>query len=133
MATGVVSGAAALLLEEHPTWTPAQVKGALISTLDDVPGAGGVIDLYAALSANSTWSTSLARNTMIDPSTGLIDWARASFRRASFRDASGSNLTANWSRASFRCECGFTTSGDVDPQRVSFRRVSFRKTTDFEG
>ena len=40
MATGVVSGAAALLVEEHPTWTPAQVKGALMSTLDDVPGAG---------------------------------------------------------------------------------------------
>ena len=132
MATGIVSGAAALLVEEHPSWTPAQVKGALISTLDDVPGAGGVIDVYAALSANTTWWTSLARNTMIDPSTGLIDWARASFRRASFRDASGSNLTANWSRASFRCECGLTTSGDVDPQRVSFRRVSFRKTTDLD-
>jgi serine protease AprX len=133
MATGVVSGAAALLVEEHPTWTPAQVKGALMATLDDVPGAGGVIDVYDALSANTTWSTSLARNTMIDPSTGLIDWARASFRRASFRDASGSNLTASWSRASFRCECGFTTSGEVDPTRVSFRRVSFRKTTDLDG
>jgi subtilisin family serine protease len=126
-----VSGAAALLIEAHPNWTPAQVKGALMATLVDVPGAGGVIDVNAALDANATASVSLAPNTLIDPTSGLIDWTRASFRRASFRDASGSNLSASWSRASFRCDCGFTESGDVDPTRASFRRVSFRKTTDF--
>ena len=132
MATAVVSGAAALILEERPYWSPARVKGALLATLDDVPGAGGVIDVYSALDSGSSWSTNLAPNTMIDPATGLIDWARASFRRASFRDASGSSLSATWSRASFRCDCGFTASGEVDPSRVSFRRVSFRKTTDFD-
>jgi serine protease AprX len=133
MSAAVVSGATALLLEEHPGWTPAQVKGALTSTLVDVPGAGGVLDVAAALDANSAFSTNLAPNTLIDPATGQIDWARASFRRASFRDASGSPLSASWSRASFRCDCGFTDSGEVDPTRVSFRRVSFRKTTDFGG
>jgi serine protease AprX len=133
MSTGVVSGAAALLIEAHPNWTPAQVKGALQATLVDVPGAGGVIDVNAALDANASAGVALAPNTLIDPTSGLIDWTRASFRRASFRDASGSNLTASWSRASFRCDCGFTASGDVDPTRVSFRRVSFRKTTDFGG
>jgi serine protease AprX len=133
MSAAVVSGATALLLEEHPGWTPAQVKGALTSTLVDVPGAGGVLDVAATLDANSAFSTNLAPNTLIDPATGQIDWARASFRRASFRDASGSPLSASWSRASFRCDCGFTDSGEVDPTRVSFRRVSFRKTTDFGG
>jgi serine protease AprX len=133
MATAVASGAAALILEEHPWWTPNQVKGALMSTLDDVPGAGGVIDVDDALDANSTWSTNLAPSSLIDRTTGLIDWTRASFRRASFRDASGTPLSATWSRASFRCDCGFTASGEVDPTRVSFRRVSFRKTTDFDG
>jgi len=131
MATGVVSGVAALLIEAHPNWTPAQVKGALQATVVDVPGAGGVIDANAALDASSTATVNLAPNTLIDPTSGLIDWTRASFRRASFRDASGSNLSASWSRASFRCDCGFTESGEVDPTRVSFRRVSFRKTTDF--
>jgi serine protease AprX len=131
MSTGVVSGAAALLIEAHPNWTPAQVKGALQSTLIDVPGAGGAIDANAALDANTSATVNLAPNTLIDPTSGLIDWTRASFRRASFRDASGSNLSASWSRASFRCDCGFTDSGEVDPTRVSFRRVSFRKTTDF--
>jgi serine protease AprX len=133
MATGVVSGAAALLVEAHPNWTPAQVKGALQATLVDVPGAGGVIDVNAALDSTATATVNVVPNTLIDPTSGLIDWTRASFRRASFRDASGSNLLASWSRASFRCDCGFTASGDVDPTRVSFRRVSFRKTTDFGG
>jgi serine protease AprX len=133
MAAAVTSGAAALLLEEHPSWTPAQVKGALATSLDNVPGAGGAIDVYAALDANASSTVSLAPNTLIDPTTGQIDWARASFRRASFRDASGSNLSATWSRASFRCDCGFTSSGEIDPTRASFRRVSFRKTTDFGG
>jgi len=133
MATAVVSGAVALMLEERPYWSPARVKGALMATLDDVPGAGGVIDVYSALDSGSSWSTNLAPNTMIDPATGLIDWTRASFRRASFRDASGSSLSTSWSRASFRCDCGFTASGEVDPSRVSFRRVSFRKTTDLDG
>jgi len=133
MASAVVSGAAALLVEQHPDWTPAQVKGALVATLEDVPGAGGAVDVTAALDANASASVSLAPNDLIDPTTGLIDWTRASFRRASFRDASGSPLSATWTRASFRCDCGFTSSGEVDPTRVSFRRVSFRKTTDFGG
>ena len=133
MSAAVVSGASALLLEEHPAWTPAQVKGALTSKLVDVPGVGGAIDVAAALDATSVFSTTLTPNSLVDPSNGLIDWSRASFRRASFRDASGSPLSAAWSRASFRCDCGFTSSGEVDPSRVSFRRVSFRKTTDFGG
>ena len=131
MATAVVSGAAALLLEDHPDWTPGQVKGALVSTLDDVPGAGGVINSANALSANSTVTVDLPPNELIDSATRMIDWTRASFRRVSFRDASGTPYGTTWSRASFRCECGFTASGEVDPTRVSFRRVSFRKTTDF--
>ena len=132
MSSAVVSGVAALLLEEHPSWTPGQVKGALVQTLDDVPGAGAVVDAAAALDGTATSTVSLAPSDLFDPATGQIDWARASFRRASFRDASGSPLSASWTRASFRCDCGLTMSGEVDPTRVSFRRVSFRRTADFD-
>src|SRR5215212_7980063 len=69
MSTGVVSGAAALLIEAHPNWTPAQVKGALQATVVDVPGAGGVIDANAALDASSTATVNLAPNTLIDPTS----------------------------------------------------------------
>ena len=131
MAAAVVSGAAALLIEEHPDWTPDQVKGALVATVDNVPGAGGVVNAANALNASSTFTVTLPPNELIDTATRMIDWTRASFRRVSFRDASGTPYGTTWSRASFRCECGFTASGEVDPTRVSFRRVSFRKTTDF--
>jgi serine protease AprX len=132
MSAAVVSGVAALLIEEHPDWTPNQVKGALKSTLRDVPGAGGMVNVNAALSATALESNAgLERNELIVPSTGLIDYTRASFRRASFRDASGSPLDATWTRASFRCDCGLLDSGAVDPTRASFRRASFRKTLGF--
>ena len=131
MAAAVVSGAAALLIEDHPDWTPDQVKGALVASLDNVLGAGGVVNAANAMNASATQTVTLPPSELIDSATRMIDWTRASFRRVSFRDAGGTPYSTTWSRASFRCECGFTASGEVDPTRVSFRRVSFRKTTDF--
>jgi serine protease AprX len=132
MSAALVSGAAALLLEEHPSWTPARVKGALVQTLDDVPGAGAVVDVADALDGTAQAAVNLVPNELVNPATGEIDWARASFRRASFRDASGSPLSASWARASFRCDCSLTDSGEIEPTRASFRRVSFRRTLDFD-
>ena len=132
MSAAIVSGVAALMLEERPGWTPNQVKGALMATLVDVPGAGATVDAEAAVrySGSAVANQGLVRNTLLDPATGLIDWTRASFRRASFRDATGSPHQASWSRASFRCDCSLTPSGEVEPSRVSFRRVSFRRTAE---
>ena len=36
MASPHVAGGAALLMQRHPTWTPAQIKSALVSTGDPV-------------------------------------------------------------------------------------------------
>ena len=132
MSSAVVSGVAALMLEKRPSLTPNQVKGAMLSTLYNVPGTGAAVDSSAALDGTGSANQGLVPNRLIDPATGQIDWARASFRRASFRDAAGSPLNASWTRASFRCDCGLTPSGEVDPARVSFRRVSFRRTSDFD-
>ena len=132
MSAAVVSGVAALMVSENPSWSPNQVKGAMLSTLRDVPGAGATVDAYAALRGWGPANGGLTANTLLDPVTRLIDWNRVSFRRASFRDANGSPLEASWSRASFRCDCGLTASGEVDSNRVSFRRVSFRRTSDFD-
>jgi serine protease AprX len=132
MATGVVSGAVALLLEKRPNLTPNQVKGALVSTRRDVPGVGAVVDTNAALDGTGSANGGLVPNALIDPQTGGIDWTRASFRRASFRDASGSPFGALWTRASFRCDCGLDAAGQVDATRISFRRVSFRRNVDFD-
>lgn len=132
MSSAVVSGVAALMLQARPNLTPNQVKGAILSTLRSVPGAGSAVDANAALDGTGSANSGLVANTLLDPSTGLIDWSRASFRRASFRDASGTPYSASWSRASFRCDCGLDASGQIDSNRVSFRRVSFRRTVDFD-
>jgi hypothetical protein len=42
MATPHISGATALLLERHPTWTVADVKSALVQTADPIRGSDGV-------------------------------------------------------------------------------------------
>lgn len=39
-ATPHVTGSVALLKEEHPDWTPDEIKAALTSTADDLPGLG---------------------------------------------------------------------------------------------
>jgi serine protease AprX len=132
MSAAVVSGVAALIVAENPSWTPNQVKGAMLATLRDVPGVGATVDASAALRGYGPANVGLTRNTLLDPVTSLIDWNRVSFRRASFRDASGSPFQTSWSRASFRCDCGLTDGGEVEPNRVSFRRVSFRRTSDFD-
>ena len=43
------------------------------------------VDANAALDAQGTANAGLTPNSLIDPSTRTIDWARASFRRVSFR------------------------------------------------
>jgi subtilisin family serine protease len=134
MSSAVVSGVVALLLEEHPGWTPNQVKGALKGTLVNVPGAGGEVNVTRALAAtNLTSNTGLKPSSLIVPQTGLIDYTRASFRRASFRLLDGSPLDALWSRASFRCVCDGEVDddgyGDVDDERASYRRASYRSVT----
>ena len=131
MATAVVSGTAALMLQNRPALTPNQVKGTLVSTARRLTGGGLAIDANAALDGQGTANGGLTPNNLIDPATGGIDWARASFRRASFRDAFGSPFGALWARASFRCDCGLDSSGEVDSARASFRRVSFRRNYDF--
>ena len=68
-AAAVVSGLAALVLAEHPTWTPDQVKRVLTRTATPLPSAGrteqgaGRVRLAAALTADpgpATWQTPTA-------------------------------------------------------------------------
>jgi serine protease AprX len=132
MSSAVVSGVAALVIQANPGMTPNQVKGAILSTRRDVPGVGAAVDAGAALDGTGSANGGITPNALVDPSTGQVDWSRASFRRVSFRDAAGSPFGALWARASFRCDCGLDASGQVDSNRVSFRRVSFRRNVDFD-
>jgi len=135
MSAAVVSGVVADLLEVHPNWTPDQVKGALRNT-GATPAGSSVraVRLQAALGASGYQLTSnqgLTPSSAIDPATGDIDPTRASWRAASWRDASGSELDAEWAGASWRCDCSLQADGSVDPARASWRSASWRRNSDF--
>lgn len=144
MSAAVTSGAAALLLQAHPDWTPDQVKGALASSSGHHDGRE--IDVDRALKAKGD---DLVANEDATPSTllpdqgglDLADWTRMSFTRMSFTRMSftsvdgSSPLSAAWSRMSFTCACRPTDAEldsqppepDADPQRMSFTRMSFTR------
>lgn len=47
MSTAHVAGLAALVMREHPRWTPAMVKSAMSTTADDLPGVSGPLSAGA--------------------------------------------------------------------------------------
>jgi serine protease AprX len=74
-ATAVVSGAVALLLQQHPTWTPDQVKAALTNSAVALPQASaqdrgaGLVNVLAASTAvlgtgSQTWTKSSGLGTL---------------------------------------------------------------------
>ncbi len=80
-AAAVVSGAAALIIDQRPAITPDQVKALLASTGRSMRGSklcqgGGVVDLGAAVDAPTpTASQQFARST----GTGTLEGARGSY------------------------------------------------------
>jgi len=97
MATAVVSGAAALLLERRPGLTPDQVKALLVGTTqrygaqsgqvlpDPIAGGSGLLDAYGAMTAAAAATSVLSPNRALRPVDGF---ARASANRA-LRPADG--------------------------------------------
>jgi serine protease AprX len=125
-ATPVVAGTAADLLARHPSWTPDQVKGALMVTAKPVPHApalaAGVGQLNAGrasdysktppnANAPLTRYVSSSNGTMSfdaaswnDAVRASASWASASWADASWGDASWSSASwadASWNAASW--------------------------------
>src|SRR6266705_1477914 len=79
MATPHVAGSSALLLQLHPDWTPAQVKGALVDTASRPTAlgttnpqnrGGGVVDLAAATKVSAVLSPATLSFRKIEPTSG---------------------------------------------------------------
>ncbi|HVM57797.1 MAG TPA: S8 family serine peptidase [Gaiellaceae bacterium] len=110
-ATPMVSGAAAMLLAQHPDWTPDQVKGALMvsasATPAAAPGSTGVGELDVALARRVTtppnpnagldqFLTTAADGTVTFDSSA---WQAAAQSSAAWSDAAWSD--AAWSDAAW--------------------------------
>jgi serine protease AprX len=121
-AAPVVAGAAAQILARHPSWTPDQVKGALMLTArpltSAVPASLGVggVNAYRAATLSSAPNPNLALRKFVNSSgTGgdlrfdadawlttvqaSASWADASWADASWADASWS--AASWADVSW--------------------------------
>lgn len=119
----IVAGIAADLIADHPSWTPAEVKGAIVNTAQPLPGGGSEVSAVAADQANGNQLVSdqgLTPSTLIDPDTGDIDPSAASWGAASWGTASVPQ-TASWSAASWSClTCSATGDGTTQPTAASW-------------
>jgi serine protease AprX len=115
MSAPIVSGIAAAMVETHPDWTPDMVKVAMVKTLRKTSdGQGNENAADQAIGTNQTPVTqTFAPNPLVDPTTGNIDYTRAS-----------------WSRASWSCDClGTQVIDPTDPTRASWSRASWSRAS----
>ena len=131
LAAPIVSGIAADLLAAHPGWTPAMVKGAIVSTATPLSdGSSEIRALAADLASRGQLSSdqNLTPNNLIDPDTNKIDYNAASWSAASWSTAADP-LAASWSAASWSCVgCSSTGAGDVSPSAASWSNVGWATT-----
>jgi serine protease AprX len=130
MATGVASGAVALLVAEHPSWTPDQVKSALLGNLRQVPGVGMELDVEAANAATKKelrTPNEFKPNNFLNAESGAIDYSRSSWSRSSWSRSSWSR--SSWSRSSWSCANCVGADDEVDPSRSSWSRSSWSRSS----
>jgi serine protease AprX len=120
VATPMISGFVADLLQYHPNWSPDQVKGALTtSSISSNPNFQEPGPKLGYLWNPQLADQGLTPNGLITDSHGNIDYSRSSWSRSSWSTASGS-LSAGFARSSWSCACSVTSNGSVDPSRSSW-------------
>jgi len=109
----VVSGIAATIIAKHPTWTPDQVKGAIMETVSVPTGYSsdgamgvGVVNGSAALNASGVPNPNASLNEFVsihsatgNPEFDAGAWYSTAISHASWSSASWSS--ASWSSASW--------------------------------
>src|SRR5439155_5812884 len=111
----------------NATGTPVTTTATTTTT---VVGAEAADDKAINNPTSDSANGGLTPNTLIDPSTGQIDYTRASLSRASWSDAVDP-LRASWSRASWsraswsRASWSATPQSCTDFERASWSRASW--------
>jgi serine protease AprX len=113
MATPMISGLVADLLQLHPNWTPDQVKGALTSSsASSNPNFQEPDAVRLAMTGNPPLADQgLTPNSLIDDAQGDINYSTSSWSQSSWSQATGS-LSANFAQSSWSCSsCGQSSTG----------------------
>jgi serine protease AprX len=115
-AAPVVAGAAAQILSTHPTWTPDQVKGALMLTARSAGDSAhlstgvGVVDVQKAVAVGNAPNPNAALNRFLTSDASGVkafdaaSWASTASANASWASASWSDASwasASWNQASW--------------------------------
>lgn len=128
LAAPVVAGVAADLAAAHPDWTPDMIKGAIVNTAVPLQDGGNEVAgnrAYWAGDDRLVSNQGLTPNSLIDPSTGAIDYTQASWSSGAWTPATDP-LTASWSTASWSCEsCSPGGGGGVSPTTASWSNVGW--------
>lgn len=133
MATAIASGAAALLIEKHPDWTPGQIKAALVESGSAVTGSSapqlnvraainetpndasvGMTPSYLLLDAAGACDTTVVPVESCPVVFEKISWGSVEFNKISWSKISWSKVS--WSKVSW---------GGVDYQKISWSKVSW--------
>lgn len=133
MATAVVSGSAALLLQRHPDWTPGQVKHALVLSQAasgstqapqlNVPAAlaaapsdlsDAIVPSYLLLDAAGACDTTKVALENCAVEFEKISWGSVEFNKISWSKISWSKIS--WSKISW---------GGVDFNKISWSKISW--------
>ena len=125
MATPMISGLVADLLQAHPNWTPDQIKGALTApaaasnpSFQEVDGA-----TVAAMQSPAAADGGLTPNKLITDAQGDIDYSQSSWSQSSWSQAAGP-LAASFAQSSWSCSC-MAGSGSVGPSTSSWSTSSW--------
>jgi serine protease AprX len=122
LAAPIVAGAAAALLQVHPTWTPDQVKGAILASERSNNDGSKELDAHAAERARKlTANVGLTPSTFVAAATGEIDYTKATWTKATW-------TKATWTKATWTCVCA-TGFGGVDPTKATWTKATW--TTDW--
>ncbi len=105
MAAPVIAGLVADLLQVHPRWTPAQVKGVLTSP---AVSENGSVQEPNAVKAVLDWNPPLADqgltpSKLIDAATGAVNLSLATWNLATWNRATG-ELRAGYTNSSYSCK-----------------------------
>jgi serine protease AprX len=104
MAAPVIAGLVADLLQVHPRWTPAQVKGVLTSP---AVSENGSVQEPNAVKAVLDWNPPLADqgltpSKLINAATGAVNLSLATWNLATWNRATG-ELRAGYANSSYSC------------------------------